>query len=89
MMKLTVLTGWTGNGIDIPHHPQIADVYALGWTDITSQPSENIVPTVNAFVIEALCEDETFALIETDPNYCVLSAIHGEIIESEFVPDED
>ncbi len=62
MYKITITTSWTGNGSDAdPNRAVIADTYPMAWTDATGQPVENIQPSPNLLVIEAVVDEETLA----------------------------
>ncbi|MGD9156914.1 MAG: hypothetical protein PVG39_00780 [Desulfobacteraceae bacterium] len=69
-----VITSWIGDGSEEnPNRPLIADHYSLDkWSDVTGQPSENLIPDPNSCVIFIECEDTMMDQIETDSNYFVL-----------------
>ena len=43
----------------------------LWWTDVTAQPSENLRPDPNQYIIEVRAESSVIDLIEADSNYLV------------------
>lgn len=73
MIVSQILTGWTGNGYTVPYHPQLSDDYVLSsWQDVTGQSASEIVPEVNLFIIEAVCDIGVLEAIENDQNYQVI-----------------
>lgn len=75
-MKAQVITPWVRNtveGLGLANqcklkidHPSI-----LTWTDVTGQPSENLFPDPNMYVVEIICDQTTLDAIEADDNYHV------------------
>lgn len=81
MVRAAVLTGWSEIG-PRKFRPAIVEDYGLKeWTDITGQPSANIMPEPNLFVLEIRCEPATLDAIEADGRYCVLIA--EEVLDGE------
>ena len=75
MIRAQILTPWIGDGITAPYRPALADVHPVeSWSDVTGQDVEQLVPTVNAYVIEVICSEAQLAAIEADPNYCVITS---------------
>jgi hypothetical protein len=75
MKRARILTPWTGDGqsTTTAYRPLVSDRYPLArCVDVTGQPAENLQPDPNLFVVEAVCEEATLALIEADPDFVVL-----------------
>ena len=72
-MKFEVLTAWTGTGTEADaNRPKVADDYTIGkWTDTTGQPSQNLQPDPNLYLIEAEADPAVVAAIEADNDYHV------------------
>lgn len=74
-MIAQILTPWVGNG-QAPrtaYRPQLMDVYpVISYTDMTGQPTANIIPGVNLFAAQFELDAATLAAIEADSNYLVL-----------------
>ena len=69
-----ITTNWTGSGKeDDANRPQIGDEYKLAkWEDVTGQPSKNLAPDPNLYVVRIECEGEVLDAIEADGKYMVL-----------------
>ena len=74
MIRARITTPWTKDAeghnvpqfvLDYPGEP------GEGWTDVTFQPTDAITPAPNAYTIEVTVTEETFVLIEADPNYTI------------------
>jgi hypothetical protein len=74
MIEVTVITTWTGTGSETePYRPRIADDYPLeSWRDVTSQPSGNIPPDPNLYIIRCSCDVMTLDAIRKDGRYKIL-----------------
>lgn len=74
MKRAQVLTPWIGDGSDgNAYHPQLPTDHAvLRWVDVTAQPTENLQPDPNLFVVEIVGEDAVLAAIDADSTYLVL-----------------
>ena len=74
--KLVILTTWTGDGLstETANRPMLGDTYALqSMSDITGQPSANLHPDPNQYVVEAVADEATYLLIDADADYFVIS----------------
>ena len=73
-MKGEVLTAWTGDGLSLEssNRPVIADDYTVAWTDTTGQPSENLTPNPNMYIVQIECDEATLEAIEADSKYEIL-----------------
>ncbi len=70
-----ILTPYSGDGKSQASgfRPTVVDFYPLrAWRDVTGAPTENLLPQVNALVIEAAMDEATLAEIEADPAFIVL-----------------
>lgn len=76
MMKATILSEWIGTGAKSDaFRPLIFDLYKFeSASDVTGQDTSVIIPAVNANVIEAIMDDMTYAAIEADARFVVLSS---------------
>lgn len=75
MNRAEIITPWIGTGATTAdaNRPQLGDDHTLSrWEDVTGQPSENLHPTPNLFIVRANMTDAVLAAIETDPTYEVL-----------------
>ena len=74
MYRAEVATTWTGTGAeDDANRPKLGDDYALKkFEDCTGQPSENLRPDPNLYVVRVECEEAVLAEIEDSPDYLVL-----------------
>lgn len=69
--RAKIISEWAGNGTSVAYHPVFGDVFPLvSWSDITGQDA---IPSVNSYVLEAVCDDATLELIESDPRFSLLS----------------
>ncbi len=70
-----VLTPWTQDE-EGGNHPLIDEVLAghkgWSWTDVTGQPTANLNPDPNLYVIELTCDAETLAAVEADGRFYVI-----------------
>lgn len=94
MNKVEVITPWVEAifGDDTTsNHPKIQDDYPyvqatgygiLSWEDTTGQPSENLSPDPNSYIVFATCDDATLADLEADASYYVLTS---EVIVDEAI----
>lgn len=78
MQKIEVITAWSQTTDEeigfTTTMPALKEDYSLlRFVDITNMPMENMVPDPNVFVIEAVVDDATLALIEADTKYTVLT----------------
>ena len=77
MNTATVVGPWTGTGtLADPYRPMLAIDYpgiAL-WSDITGQPSANLIPSPASYTVQITVDDATLAAIQGDSAYVVLSA---------------
>ena len=74
-MKAEALTKWIGigNGTEDANRPQIADDHAvIKCEDVTGQPSENLQPDPNLYIVEITCDQATLDAIKADSNFMVL-----------------
>ena len=74
-MKAQVITPWAGDGssIENANRPKVADDHNIQtWTDVTGQPSANLQPNPNMYIVEITCDQTTLDAIESDNNYEVL-----------------
>jgi len=69
-----IITPWIGTGTPAdPNRPQLGDDHALSkWEDVTGQPSANLKPLPNLFVVRAEMTDAVLTAIEADSTYEVL-----------------
>ena len=72
--RAEITTTWTGTGAqDDDNRPQLGDDYALRkWEDVTGQPSANLRPDPNLYVVRVECEEAVLDAIEADADYLVL-----------------
>jgi hypothetical protein len=77
------MTQWKGDGTqDNANRPTIGDDYAVKkWQDHTGQPSANLQPDPNLYIVYVECEADVLDAIEADGNYFVLWS--EEIVEDE------
>lgn len=73
-MQAEVITPWTGTGApDEMNRPQVGDDYTIAkWEDVTGQPSENLPPAENMYIVKLEAEDTVMDAIEADDTYQVL-----------------
>lgn len=76
-MKARILSPWAGTGSDDnPNRPLLEAVLAgrpgWSWTDVTAQPSENLQPDPNLYVLELTCDAPTLAAIEADARFHIV-----------------
>ena len=76
MWTAEIATAWTGAGAENdPNRPALGDAYALKkWEDVTGQPSANLQPDPNLYVVRVECEASVLDAIEADGDYLVLIA---------------
>ncbi len=69
-----IITPWIGSGTSVDsNRPQLPSDHALiKFEDTTGQPSENLQPDPNLFVVLAEMTDAILADIEADSTYEVL-----------------
>ena len=86
MIRCTILTPWfiivdpeldPELKQDDRNAPQVFQDHPLtagcSWTDITSQPVENLIPDPNLYTLQAVITQEILDAINADPTYLVLS----------------
>ena len=74
-MKTEVITSWVGDGLstETAYRPKVFDDYSdLKIEDTTGQPTENLHPKPNMYIVQIECSPETLLEIEDDPLYQVL-----------------
>ena len=73
-MRAQILSPWIGSGTDADQNrPLLNDVYPKAdWTDVTEQPTENLHPDPNLYIVEVECDAATLAAIEADSRFLVL-----------------
>lgn len=73
-MRAQILTAYAGTGSDADeYHAQITDDYLLqSCRDVTGCPGQSIIPDVNLYAVEIVCDAATLAAIAADVNYHVL-----------------
>ncbi|MCP4493224.1 MAG: hypothetical protein GY820_38870 [Gammaproteobacteria bacterium] len=77
-----VLTTWSPD-----LQPQIALDYLGSLTkcnDITAQPSENLTPNPNLYVVYIECEESVMDDIESDSDYVIIPGTREDIVEEEI-----
>jgi len=86
MYKLQIVTPWIGTGAEEDsNRPAIGDEYAIKkWEDVTGQPSANLHPEPNMYVVQAECEADVLKLIQVDAEYKIIWS--EEIIDEEDSP---
>lgn len=69
-----IITPWIGTGTETDlNRSQLGDDHALvKWEDVTGQPSENIQPDPNLYIVRAEMTDAVLSDIEADATYEVL-----------------
>lgn len=73
MKKTYIATPWVGDGINVHYHPKLEDDYPYKkWMDVTGQPSANLTPAPNMYVIEVVVDDVVLTQIEADSRYLVI-----------------
>ena len=72
-MKAEVLTAWVGDGVSIEtaNRPKLIDDYSVKMEDVTGQPSANLHPDPNLYIVQIECDQATLDLIDADPNYVI------------------
>lgn len=74
-MIARVLTPWTQDEIIGKHallDTLLVNHQGWKWTDVTAQPSANLHPDPNLYVVEVECDAKTLAAIEADSRFTVL-----------------
>ena len=75
-MKAQVLTQWIGDGLtpETANRPKIMDDYPAiqKFEDVTAQPSENLAPNPNLYIVQIECSQATLDAIKADSNFMVL-----------------
>lgn len=81
MNRAEIITPWIGSGTSAdPNRPQLPSDHAItSFEDRTGQPSENLQPDPNLFVVLAEMTDAVLASIEADSTY--------EVLWSEMIPE--
>ena len=75
MWRAEILTDWIGDGLSLAtgNRPHVANAYALArYEDVTGQPSANLQPDPNQFIVRIECEVDVLEAIESDNDYLVL-----------------
>lgn len=77
LYRAEILTPWVAAADDpspMPsNHPKLADDYTFSkWEDVTGQPSANIMPDPNLYIILVEAEQAIIEAIDADPDYEVL-----------------
>jgi len=84
MWNAEIATSWQGNGTDeVPFAPILGALLTQegeGWEDVTAQPSANLTPDPNVYIVRVRCEAETLDAIESDSRFLVL---WSELIKEE------
>lgn len=80
MIRARVETPYAGTGTQVdPYRPRLLDEYPVqSCVDLTGQPSAELVPNPNLYVVEVTCDEATLAAIQADSRYTVVSSEVGE-----------
>ena len=90
MYKAQVITWWTqgvdeeGNPTNTPHINTLRNP-GESWMDVTGQPTENINPDPNMFVVELWCSQATLDAIAAHPDYGPEAILTSEEIVDESI----
>ena len=76
MWLAEIATPWIGIGAEEDsNRPRVGDDYAIArWEDVTGQPSANLHPDPNLYIVLVRCEAAVLDAIEADDTYLVLWA---------------
>ena len=68
-----ISTQWVGTGADEDsNRPRLGDDYDINkWEDVTGQPSENLRPEPNNYVVKVEAETYVMDQIASDSNYYI------------------
>jgi hypothetical protein len=75
LLRARIVTPWAGDGISLQtsFRPNVFVDHPLGAgeqaVDVTGQPEASIVPSPNAYTVEAILDNTKLAAIEADANY--------------------
>ena len=75
MWNAEVVSGWQGDGVTERFRPVLGALLTLpgeGFEDVTGQPSANLTPDPNVYIVRVRCEAETLDAIESDSRFLVL-----------------
>ena len=78
MWTCEIVSQWRGDGQsdETVFGPVLAALLTLpgeGFEDVTGQPSANLTPDPNVYIVQVRCEAETLDQIEADGRFLVLS----------------
>jgi hypothetical protein len=78
-MIAQILTPYIGDGSDLePYRPLVSDRYSVtAWTDVTGTPNTNIVPTVNLYVVQIVCDEPILDAIADDSDFAIIWSEDG------------
>jgi hypothetical protein len=74
------LTTWQGHGSDADPYRPVVPWAVESVTDVTGQPSSNLLPAPNSLTVEVVCTDTVLAGIPSD------RALWAEEIPEEVAP---
>lgn len=83
IFEFQVVTVWTAK-TSYGNYPLVVIDYPMPWQDVTGQPSENLWPDPNIYVVEAKAEELVLDNIDSDSDYLVLWS--EEMVEEDFAP---
>ena len=73
MWRAEIMTPWIGTGASTDaNRPKLSDDYVIGFEDVTGQPTGNLHPAPNLYIVQVECDAAMLNAIEADADYLVL-----------------